>query len=86
MGIQYPSGEDGLRKKAEYYDKDYTEVRARQKVFDAYRPHYDKISETVERRNKGLKLWGPEEDAAVKGEVEAEMVANLPQPRWGGAA
>lgn len=71
-GIVYPSGEGGLRKKAEYWDKDSVERGARQKAFARYEEYYDQIAALVVRKNQGLKPWGPEEVEATRREAEAE--------------
>lgn len=65
-GMTYPSGEGGLRAKAQYYDKDNVERGARTKAFARYLQYYDRISALVQRKNKGLKPWGPEDQAAAR--------------------
>jgi hypothetical protein len=60
-----------MRKKADHNDKDYTETIARWSAFSKYKQHYDRISQVVDDRNRRLKEWGPEQDAAVAAEVEA---------------
>jgi hypothetical protein len=71
-GIEYPSGQGGLRKKADYWDKDNVEKGARVKTFARYAGYYDRISALVLRKNKGLKPWGQEEEEAARREAAEE--------------
>ena len=72
QGLTYPSGKDGLRAKAAYYDKDSTELAARGRAFAQYESYYDRISALVLRKNKGLKLWGAEETEMSRKEAGEE--------------
>ncbi len=52
----WPSGEDGLRPRANYNDKDRRVADSAGRRFGVLSPFYANISEAVERLNNGLKL------------------------------